>query len=442
MGAHKRRFVSALSTLATASLGLIVLTATGNAQPCSTGLDVRNINDSAVSASLKNQIFAPGPIISTTSPNYPSGKVVVIRAALQDAPINPAATTQYINDTFYSTAQGVKSIRGYYAENSWAQFNIVNGATPEWITIPKNISDYTNGIEQNAVFLQDVLKRAAVNWTALDTNGDHVISPSEAQIVILVPNAMPGTGYASTRSVTAGKVVMRGGTFDFSKRNIVIFSLKSINDPQYDVDPIRQYAGICHELGHAFFNLTDYYGSNTGTGEYDMMGSGNSSTWVHLTIHDKMKIGWIRPKIVQGHLGQCVSFLAEELQPVALIVVPITQFLNSPLEYWIVENRDKIASGGGYDSDLPGHGLAIWYSSAGTYVNGLGYDDLRLVDFSKPDEDPDLYNHPGSNALFTLNPAEPQRILLDRNGHWNLLNFTNISDANANFSGLYMFGEF
>ena len=171
-----------------------------------------------------------------------------------------------------------------------------------------------------------------------------------------------------------------------------------------------------------------------------MMGSANSSTWVHLTMHDKMKIGWIKPKIVQGHLSQCLSFFASELQAEALVLVPITSFINSPLEYWVVENRDKFADS--YDDDLPGHGLAVWYTSVGTAPNGQ--DDVRLVDFSKPDQDPDLYNNPGlfADALFTLNPADPQRLLFDRNGHWGLLSFANVSDANANFSGLYMFGQF
>jgi M6 family metalloprotease-like protein len=442
MGIRERSFVSAL--IAAASLGLLVLPSPGAAQPCASGTDVRNLNDSAVPATLKNQILgAPGLIFSNATANYPSGKLVVIRAALQDAPVNPAATTAYVNEIFFGTVQGEKNIKGYYNTNSYGKFSVTSGAVPGWLTIPKKITDYTNGIEKNVPFLQDVLKGANVNWSALDTNNDKTITISEAQIVILVPNALPGSGLASTRWVNAGSVKAPNGiTYNFNNRQIVIFSLKALADPQFDVNPIRVLAGVAHELGHAFFNLPDRYGSNTGDGEYDMMGSAGSNKWVHFPMHDKIKIGWIKPKFVQGHLGQCLQFVPSELQPAALVVVPIDSFQNSPLEYWIVENRNKAYDGGeGYDDDLPDKGLAVWYTSVGTYAPS-GHDDVRLIDFSKPDQDPDLYNNPGSSAFFTLNPADPRRIILDRNGHWNLLWFQNVSDVNANFSGLFLYAEF
>jgi M6 family metalloprotease-like protein len=443
MGADKKSFVSTLAAIAAASLGVLVLPVTGLAQPCAGGTDVRNLDDSSVPASIKNQILGtPGKIISNASASYPSGKLVVIRAALQDAPINPAANTAYINEIFFGTVAGEKNVHGYYNTNSYGQLNVNSGGVPDWFTLNKKISDYNNGIEQNAVFLQDVLKKANVNWSSLDANADHSISVREAQIVILVPNALPGSGYASTRNVLAGSVATPTGTYTFPARNIVIFSLKALADPQYNVTPIRALAAVCHELGHAFFNLPDRYGANTGTGEYDMMGSANSSTWVHLTMHDKVKIGWIKPKFIQGHLGQCLQFVPSELTNSALIIVPITSFMGSPLEYWIVENRNKQYDGGeGYDDNLPDKGLAVWYNSVGTYQPS-GHDDVRLVDFSKPSQNPLNYNNPGNNALFTLSTTNPSHALFNRNGQWNLLSFENVSDVNLNYSGLFVYAEF
>jgi M6 family metalloprotease-like protein len=438
MGIHKRRFVSTL--IAAAGLGLLISSSPGAAQPCSTGAASWAIDDSAVSASLKNQIIgSPGKIIGPGNPNFPSGKLVVIRAALQDAPVNSAADTNYINSIFFGTVAGVKNIKGYFTANSYGHFTVASGAVPNWITLSKKLTDYSPGIEGNATFLQDVLRAANVNWSILDSNGDKTISVSEAQIVVLVPNALPGSGFASTRGVTAGSVTTPTGTFTFGGRPIIIFSLKSISDPQFNINPIRSLPTVAHELGHAFFGLPDRYGPNTGTGEYDMMGSAASNKWVHFPMHDKIKIGWITPKIIQGHLGQCLEFVPSEWGANAVVLVPITSFLGSPLEYWVVENRNKAFDGGGYDDDLPDKGLAIWYTSVGTF---FGHDDVRLVDFSKPTQDPDLYNNPGSNALFTIDLASPSRALLDRNGQWNLLWFENISDANANNNGFIMFGEF
>ena len=438
MGIHKSRFVSTL--ISAAGLGLLLFSAPGAAQPCSTGAASWTIDDSAVPATLKNQIIgSPGKIIGPGNANFPSGKLVVIRAALQDAPVNSAADTNYINSIFFGTVAGVKNIKGYFTTNSYGHFNVTSGAVPNWFTLSKKITDYTNGIEGNPTFLQDVLKAANVNWSTLDANGDKTISVSEAQIVILVPNALPGSGFASTRGVTAGSVATPSGTFNFGSRPIVIFSLKATADPQFNINPIRALPGVAHELGHAFFNFPDRYGPNTGTGEYDMMGSASSSTWVHYTMHDKIKLGWITPKFIQGHLGQCLEFVPSEWASNAVVLVPITSFLGNPLEYWIVENRNKAFDSGGYDDNLPDKGLAIWYVSVGTF---FGFDDVRLVDFSKPTQDPDLYNNPGSNALFTIDLASPSRALLDRNGQWNLLWFENISDSNANNNGFLMFGEF
>jgi M6 family metalloprotease-like protein len=436
------------AALAAASVGLFTAPAPATAQ-CASGTDVRNLDDSAVPVSLKNQILkTPGPIISTASSRYPSGKVVVIRTALQDAPINSAATAAYIDQIFFGTVQGEKSMQGYFQRNSYGSFIVSKGSVPSWFTLAKKITDYAPGIEGNATFLKDVLKAANVNWNALDTNNDDVLSVSEAQIVILIPNAMPGSGFASTRTVNAGLVTTPNGTFTFNSRDIVNFNLKAAADPQFNVNPIRSLPTVAHELSHAFFHLPDRYnpaqGTGTGTGEYDMMGSQASNKWVHLPMHDKIKIGWIQPKIVRQHTGGCLQFVASELQNAALVVVPIDQFLSSPLEYWVVENRQKAYDSGGYDDDLPDNGLAIWYVSVGTYQVGIpGSNDVRLVDFSKPDQDPDLYNNPGSNALFTVNPADPTRILLNRNGQWNLLFFENVSDANGGiYPGLFMYAEF
>lgn len=420
--------------------GLAFTSAGAASTPCTSGLDVRNLSDSSVPQTLKDQIFKnPGPVISTASSIYPSGKVVVIRAASQDFPENTAVTAAYVDEIFFGSDPSKKSMRGYFARNSYGKFLVTKGAVPAWITLSKKLTDYSPGIEANAPYLKDVLKKANVSWTGLDANKDKTIGVAEAQIVVLVPN---GPVFASTRSVSAGAVSTPQGSFTFAKRPIVIFSLKASSDPQKAVNPIRALAAVAHELSHAFFNLPDRYGKNTGTGEYDMMGSASSSKWVHLPMPDKLRIGWIKPKIVRGHVGKCLQFVASELQSAALILAPIDQFLSSPLEYWVIENRNAKFDSGGYDDDLPDKGLAIWYVSSGTHPNGQGFDDVRLVDFSKPDQDPDTYSNPGGNALFKSNASKPKRVILNRDGHWNLIWFQNVSDVAAGQSGLFMYAEF
>ena len=418
--------------------------------PCDEGTDVRLLDDSGVPKWLKDEIlYKPEPMIATQwlpapdaplqpSGLYPTGKIVVIRVATADWPVNSAATKDYVDTIMFGDDPFEQSIYGYYSKNSYGQFKVSNGGIPSWITLSNNLSDYAGGDIEGAgatSFMKDVLESASVNWPQLDTDDDLALSRAEAQIIVLIPNAMPGTGFASVRYPAIGSVATPQGTIDFGKRPIVYFSLKAAADPNFDDNPIRVLPAVAHELAHGFFNLPDRYGANTGTGNYDIMS--NNNAWTMMTMHDRMNIGWIQPKIVSGHRGECLQFVVSDLQAAALVlVVPeAVQSPLKPLEYWVLENRTKGFTDGDYDSALPDEGLAIWYVAEGTYSSG--HNDVRLVDFSKPDQDPDLYASPGGSALFKVDASDPKRLLLNRNGEWSLLWFQNTSAP-----GLFMYSEF
>ena len=119
-------------------------------------------------------------IISTTSPNYPSGKLVVIRAALQDAPINPAATTQYINDTFYSTAQGAKSIRQLELLTRPPMQRAADNPWPEWPKVYK--LDY--GQEEAAALWGEDPRRYSTTTRRFIGRNEHVTGIEIADITM------------------------------------------------------------------------------------------------------------------------------------------------------------------------------------------------------------------------------------------------------------------
>ena len=83
---------------------------------------------------------------------------------------------------------------------------------------------------------------------------------------------MPGRG-SRAPARNAGSVATPNGTFDVQDPLDRNFSLKARADPQFTVNPIRSLPAVAAQVGHAFFHLPDRYGANTGTGEYDMMGS-------------------------------------------------------------------------------------------------------------------------------------------------------------------------
>lgn len=414
---------------------LFAIACASTPSPCTSGFDVNDLDDSGISQSLKDEIFDSGAIIGKKHSEYPSGKVVVIRAASPEWPSNSEVTKAYIDDVFFDESSS-KTMRAYYRFNSYGQFLVTEGATPGWITVPKKLDDYQNGIEDNTEYMRDVLKLADVNWSALDANHNGKIADAAAQIVVLIPNAMPSppTGFASVRSVVIGSVKTPDGTFDFGERRILYYSVKATADPNSASEPIRSRQGVAHELAHAFFNLPDRYGDESGTGIYDIMST--SYTWTMLTMPDRIKIGWIKPKVLDAHDGRCLQFRASEEHKDALIVVPPKELRKATgvLEYWVAEYRNK-GDADSYDGQLPENGLAVWYVATGTY---FGWDDVRLVQFDKSDRDPDRYKNPAADALFKRNDANHRRVLFDRTNQWTLLYFENVSDAGAN----HMWAEF
>lgn len=415
--------------------------------PIPESMDVRDVDDSGIAQSIKDRILWDSGVIigkyrfaelggpPLPNPDYPSGKIVVIRVATTDWLRNTAATTEYINQIFFgpSDPRGApaQSLAGYFAENSYGQFKPVSGGVPAWITVGTPLSNYGD-IESSPAFTKVTLDIANVDWSVLDSDHNGAISRAEAQIVLLIPNGTYTTGYASTRDIVLDMTTTPYGAFDFGTRPIVFFSLMARGVADSKTNPIRYHSSVAHELNHAFFNLPDRYDANSGNGRYDIMVQ--DQKWMHLTMHDKIKIGWIRPKILDTHLGKLLRFPSSENRKAALILVkPFGDVPGKgPFEYWVVENRNRAQSAGAYDSKFPEDGLAVWYVGEGTYNDG--HDDVRLVDAGLPDQDPDLYNNPAIGALFKKDPTNPKRLLIDSDGEWSFLWFQNVSVASPTMS--------
>jgi len=149
---------------------------------------------------------------------------------------------------------------------------------------------------------------------------------------------MLGSGVVLTQLTN---VPTPNGTFTF-RPQVVYIGTKTAADPTFATDPFRITSTINHELGHAFFNLPDRYLGFCGsglTGQYDIMA--DNCAYLHFTIYDKMKFGWIQPPILRTHLDQCVGFPAAEGAPAALVLVPPAASPTPSGQYWIVENRNK-----------------------------------------------------------------------------------------------------
>lgn len=431
---------------------------------CRTGVPLGSLDQSGVSAALRAAIRDPGPVIGRwldgehTQPNpaYPSGRVVVLPFETPDYPRNPAVTASLLFTKFFAKGPNAGvSARLYFLENSYGAFDMTNAGIANWVTLPDALTAYT-GFEGDLRLPRDVLEQATIDWSVLDTNHDEVITPAEVQLVFVVSNGYSAaargfidmTGSAGPVTVPEIVVDTPAGVYTF-RPPVVYLGTKTASAPDAAIDPIRILSTIPHELAHAFFNLPDRYLGPCGsgiTGAYDLMS--DNCTWHHMNPHDKIKIGWLEPVILNGHVGTCVALPASESTPAAVVLVHSDPAVGAD-EYWIVENRHRPSSGcsgctlalppldvtGIFDAGLPESGLAVWWVRFGTWTDT--HDEVRLVDATLPDQDPDGttplqgtdpgYRDQGPGALFVRDVADPQKLLLDSAGAWSLRYFRRVS---------------
>jgi M6 family metalloprotease-like protein len=348
---------------------------------CTSGINVLTVNDDNVPASVKSQIYAaPASYTGVGNPNYNSNlPIIIIPYRFSSVfPFNSTVTTEVIRANFFTTGTG--SVRDYFSENSWGQYNIQEGFIANGVMLSQDTVFYAVGQPgrdwtRNPMLARDICQNSNVNWAAIDANHDGTISRNEAQICFMLAAGGGGANRPSTVTIsTQTRSYTINGSF-------VYFDCKRNADPTKGTDDIRyNYSTIWHEMSHGMFGLpdryTDYCGSGR-TGQFDLMS--DNCSWKHMSIYDKMKIGWIRPRILvkpsqrADQQPHCFTFPNTETTPAALILWDN----NQPNEYWIVENRHKGSSARSFERDLPESGLAIWWVNEAT-------DALSLVDAHDP----------------------------------------------------------
>lgn len=362
------------------------------------------MDDSAIPQTLKDRIFKPAThpgwsYICTSNPNFNvNGKLIVIPVEFPSLPRNTAVTNLVIDEAFFSSGGfGNDNIRAYFEKNSYGQYTITKAAIAPWVTLSNDTSFYAAGMlgndwTRNAQLSQDICQAAAINWASLDLNGDNSITATEAQIIFLYSDGGLGANRPSTVTIQAP------GTYTISNK-FCYLSCKSNSDPAKATDPIAcNYVTIRHELMHGLFGLPDRYITTFGTtGNYDPM-SANRPRWTVMNVIDKIKIGWLTPKILtyDGATNpaaptshQCYSFANSLHNKSALVLYNPTY----PDECWVVENRcNNCATVANFDSGLPESGLAVWWMDLNT-------ENIFLVEASKPPAKPPSYTAQNSGAL-------------------------------------------
>ena len=311
--------------------------------------DIRDVSDGHVSSNIKTELYDFSPVITGKgSPDYPSGNLVVIPVETPDFPRNTYVTPASVLLKLSSGGPAT-----YYNIASGGKFTLKVQAS-DWVKLSTNLADYKSvdgqGLPYHASehpeFMQAVVAGAGVNWKQLDANSDGKISRSDATILLLIP-CRPDLGWASTVWQTIGEVNTPAGTFDFGAHRVIYLSVTkaSLQDSagnNFLDDTLLKT--IMHELLHAFFDLPDrYYNMITGSGQVgSYCNLSETYQWVLLNPHDRMKLGWIQPRILTpDHAHVWLKAPAAAASQAALILLDPAR----PNEYWLLENRNESGSG-------------------------------------------------------------------------------------------------
>lgn len=360
----------------------------GEGFACVTGINVNTINDSDIPEDIKNAIYrAPSGYRNIDTR---SKKLLIIPVAFRDEVYNPLVSTEYIREKYFSIGTG--SVRDYFRENSWGQFDIKEAHISDLVRIDKlrNTQTYTNhesDTTKDSLLTRDILQAAwdqdKVNWFDFQSSQKN-INTSDVQIVFLffTENIVGAQRYSKVYLNTTGEFT------DFTIANDFIFHDVRPGNHSEAARPFDYiFNTINHELAHAFFGLPDRYAEGRcswgRTGEYDLMA--DNCDQVHFTSVDKMHLGWFRPKIInQNTPRECYAFNAIQESPAALIVY------NEPFrgDYWLIENRNAPSSSYGFDDGIPKSGLCIWYCEEGERL-------YTLINGEDPERRPSEYNYSG-----------------------------------------------
>ncbi len=388
-------------------------------ESCSSSIDIMSIDNSKISQSLKDKIFKPvsgGRYIAKSSSKFnTNGKTITIPVSFVGLPRNTSVTDLRIRSEFFESGGfGNDNINTYFEANSYGQFKLTNLCISPTVSLNNDTAYYAAGgvnrdWTRNPQLTQEICQNAQVNWKAIDLNNDQKITSDEAQINILYSDGGLGANRPNEFSINTN-----WGTYLITN-SFCFLSCKSNTQADKEVDPIAyNYVTIRHELMHAFFNLPDRYNPSLGkTGEYDPM-SANRPRWTNMNIIDKIKIGWVTPKIftfdqdinpLAAVNGKNYSFPNSARYPAAVVLYN-SKF---PDECWVVENRckdcnpiAKFDSGiesklkPDFDSGLSESGLAVWWLDLKT-------EKVILISASKPSLKPEQYDDfPQTGALYSF----------------------------------------
>ncbi len=296
-------------------------------------------------------------------PTIGNHKLLCILIGFTDVPFTKthADFENLFNQVNYSANGATGSVKDYYLENSYGQFNLtVTVAGP--YTADHNMAYYgandSNGNDSDPrALVEEAVNKADadVNYADFDNDGDgsvdgvYVIYAGYGEEAGASSDAIWAHAWSITPVTLDGKTISRYSTSAELRGN--------------SSTTITTIGVICHEFGHVL-GAPDYYdtdyaesgGQYTGMGKWDIMAGGS----------------WNNQGLSPANHNPYTKVYIYHWAPITTITTPqnIEIFPTNTAEanffrintktdgeYYILENRQNI----GFDQALPGHGLMIYH---------------------------------------------------------------------------------
>ncbi len=300
-----------------------------------------------------------------TFPTVGTRKLVCILMGFKDQPFTKtqANFNNLFNQVGYSTEGATGSVKDYYNENSYSQFNLsVTVAGPYTSAKPMKYyggnDDYGNDLHPEELVTEAVnAADAFVNFADFDNDNDgyvdgvYVVFAGHGEDAGASENAIWAHAYEIPSLKKDGKYIKSYSC-----------SAELAGESGSAITPIGV---ICHEFGHVL-GAPDYYdtdyedgGEFDGTGDWDVMANGSwnneGRTPAHHNAYTKVEVyKWATATDLTAKVNVTV-------EPAKSSKSFYKVNSSTSGEFWIMENRQKV----GFDAYIPGHGLIIYHVHSG-----------------------------------------------------------------------------
>ncbi|MGB9857502.1 MAG: M6 family metalloprotease domain-containing protein [Dictyoglomaceae bacterium] len=326
------------------------------------------------------------------------GKAIVIPVDFSDKPRQPdnVIPSNYFDILFNSqnanwgiiNPYNVGSVREFYLENSYNQFDITATILP-WYTAQNTYTYYINdgnyGFTSGGVFVlvQEVLQHA------VDIGYD--LRNYDVVFVIHAGQGAEWTGDVNDIWSHASTIYVNINGTPTPIRYSIEPEYMEDYDAQGNPVIIPQTVGVfVHEMGHSFGHLPDLYDrdySSFGLGRWSLMAGGSwngplspsgysiGGSPSHFDAWCKIQLGWVTPIVPSDDLTNVTIPPVEQNPQVYML------WTDGVIgkQYFLLENRQKI----GFDSYLRGEGLLIYHVDENMREHQNDYEWYPELDPSK-----------------------------------------------------------